>query len=352
MIKDESFNTDRILIIKPSAIGDIANTLPFLEGIRTRFPNATIGWLVNQSYESLLKNHPAIHRLFPFDRNAWKKGIFKGLLSFRNTVRKIRAFRPTLTIDLQGLLRTGIFSRLSGAPVRIGLEDCREGSRLFYTHIVNYSNPGELHAVERYWEAARYLGCEGDVPAGRFPFEGGDLAPFDNSMLPRPWIGCCPGARWKTKQWREEYFASVINRAHSLTGGSVIFFGGPDDQTSASNIANLLPTSIPKMDFTGKTSLSGLVQLISKLDLAFSNDTGPLHIAVAQGIPVISPFLCTRIIWNGPFGQFANALETTVPCKGSYLMTCKQMVCLDDLTPDKFDPILLRVCNPWRKESS
>lgn len=352
MFKDESFNPARILIIKPSAIGDIANTLPFLEGVRSLFPKSSIGWLINLSYESLLKDHPAIDKLFLFDRNAWKKGILKGLRSFQNTIKEIRKFRPTLCIDLQGLLRTGILSRLSGAKVRIGLEDSKEGSRAFYTHLVRYPNPGGMHAVERYWEAAKFLGCEGNIPKGRFPIGPDGFQVPDSAFLPRPWIGCCPGARWKTKQWREDYFGNVLTRANSLTGGSVIFFGGPDDKESAANIAALLPPGVPTRDFTGKTSLSALVALISQLDMAFSNDTGPLHIAVAQGIQVISPFLCTRVLWNGPFGQFENALETSVTCKGSYLMTCRKMVCLDDLTPAKFEPIIQRVCEPWIKELS
>lgn len=349
MVMELNKTPERILVLKPSAIGDIANALPFLEGIRRRFPSSKIGWLINQSYTQLLAKHEAIHELFPFDRNSWKNGIFKGIRSFSSLIGKIRSFRPDISIDLQCLLRTGIISRLSGAPIRIGLEDCREGSRAFYTHIVPYPNPGNMHSVERYWEAAKFLGCEGKAPNGSFPrtYDSSLQSALEN--LPRPWVGCCPGARWRTKQWKLEYFCELLSKAINITKGSVILFGGPDDVESATKIQNALSNNIPLSNLVGKTSLSGLVDLISSLDFTFSNDTGPLHIAVAQGIPVISPFLCTKVAWNGPYGQFDNALETSVPCKASYLMKCDRMICQDDLTPSKFHPIVERICEPWKK---
>lgn len=344
---------ERILIIKPSAIGDIANSLPFLRGIREKFPKSKIGWLVNQSYESLLTNHPDINTVFSFDRGIWKKSLPKSLSSSLQLIQKLRKFKPSISIDLQCLLRTGILSRLSGAPIRIGLEDCREGSRFFYTHMVKYPTKG-MHAVLRYWEAAKFMGCEGKLPNASFLVDEHENKNITTliSHLPRPWIGCCPGARWVTKQWPATYYAKTLQKAQSETMGSVILFGGNDDDKNASEISTLLPKGIPILNLAGKTSLRGLVALISQMDFIFSNDTGPLHIAIAQNRKIIAPFLCTKVDWNGPFGQFQNTISTKVKCAGSYLTKCPKMICLDDLTPEKIYPLVESMVNTWKSNKT
>ncbi len=343
------FDTSRILIIKPSAIGDIANSLPFLRGIKAKYPNAKIGWLVNKSYESILNNHPDLDQVFSFDRSMWKKNWRKSFTSLWKLVQQLRAFKPTLAVDLQCLLRTGILTRLSGAPIRIGLEDCREGSRFFYTHLIKYPEK-DMHAVSRYWEAAKFLGCDFHIPNASFPEDKLESDSIFHliSNFPRPWIGCCPGARWLTKQWPSGYYAKVLTKARSETSGSIILFGGNDDQENASKIINHLPEDTPFINLVGKTSLRGLIAVISKMDFIFSNDTGPLHIAIAQKKTIISPFLCTKVKWNGPFGQFHNAVETSVHCKGSYLKTCPKMICLDELTPEKLYPVVESVIGLWK----
>ena len=347
ILKD--FDPSRILIIKPSAIGDIANSLPFLRGIRATYPQSKISWLVNQSYESILTNHLDINEVFSFDRNIWKKNFGKGLSSSWKLIQRIRALNPTLTIDLQCLLRTGILTRLSGAPIRIGLEDCREGSSYFYTHLVNYPSKG-MHAVERYWEAAKFLGCKGEIPPASFPVDETEKTNVLKliSLMPKPWIGCCPGARWLTKQWPSSYYSKVLQKAQSETSGSIILFGGNDDNKNASEIAALLAPGTPVINLAGKTSLRGLIAVISQMDFVFSNDTGPLHIAVAQEKNIIAPFLCTKVEWNGPYGQFHNTVSTSVQCKGSYLTKCPKMICLDDLVPEKMFPLVESTIQAWK----
>ncbi|NBR05790.1 MAG: glycosyltransferase family 9 protein [Planctomycetes bacterium] len=347
------FDPARILIIKPSAIGDIANSLPFLRGVRKKYPEAKISWLINQSYEAILTNHPDIDEVFSFDRNIWKKNFGKSLSSSWKLVQNIRTFKPTLTIDLQCLLRTGILARLSGAPVRIGLEDCREGSKYFYTHLVRYPFKG-MHAVERYWEAAKFLGCKGEIPPASFPIDEAENTKTLGliSRLPKPWIGCCPGARWLTKQWPASYYARTLQKAQTETSGGIVLFGGNDDSKNASEILSLLPVGTPAINLTGKTSLRGLIAVISIMDFIFSNDTGPLHIAVAQGKKVISPFLCTKVEWNGPYGQFQNTVSTSVPCKGSYLTKCPKMICMDDLVPEKMFPLVESTVQAWRSSKT
>ncbi|MSR30265.1 MAG: glycosyltransferase family 9 protein [Gemmataceae bacterium] len=344
---------DRILIIKPSAIGDIVNSLPFLKGIRHRFPHAKIAWVINKAYQPLLEQHPDIDQLIPFDRGEWHQTKLGGLKTFFFLIGQIRKFKPCLTIDLQGLFRTGLMAGLSGAKFRVGLEDCREGSRYFYSHRVKYLRPGKMHAVERYWEVARFFGCGEIIPDAPMQPADDSLARVRQQLgaFPKPWMGCAPGARWHTKRWPPNYFSSLFTKAMQTHGGTVVFLGGKEDSEIAGEIQKNLPKEAPCADMTGKTSLGDLVAWVSQLDLLVSNDTGPMHIAVCQHIPVISPFLCTRPEWNGPFGQLKNAIQTTVSCRGSYLKTCPKMICLDELVPDRLWPTLENELNQWKSKT-
>ena len=143
----------RILIVKPSSLGDIVHALPTLSALRTRFPKASISWLVKQEWADLL------HRVEHLDR-VWPVG--SGLQGWLAEVRGLRAACFDLVVDLQGLLRSGMIAWLAGSPVRIGFANAREGSPWLYTDRVAVPDP-DMHAVERYLLVAQALGAT--VPA-------------------------------------------------------------------------------------------------------------------------------------------------------------------------------------------
>src|SRR5262245_29478156 len=186
-----AFTPDRIALIKPSALGDIVHSLPVLCALRTRFADAHITWVVNRSYEPLLRGHKALDATLPFDRGATKSAL--RLIRF---ARRLRAGRFDLVIDLQGLLRTGLMAAATGADRRIGLSSSREGASFFYTDVV--PDEWNAHAVDRYWRVATALGA-GDGPM-RFevPLEPDAVAWADRQLarLPRPWFVFAVGARW------------------------------------------------------------------------------------------------------------------------------------------------------------
>src|SRR3954452_3359579 len=116
----------RIVLIKPSALGDIMHSLPVLSALRRHFPHAHLTWLVNRAYEPLLRGHPDLDDTLPFDRGLFRAGWARGWAGTARFLKDLRARRFDLAIDLQGLLRTGLLARASGAPVRIGLTSARE----------------------------------------------------------------------------------------------------------------------------------------------------------------------------------------------------------------------------------
>ncbi len=345
------YPASRICLIKPSALGDVVQALPVLRALRRRYPQAHICWLINRIYEPLLAGHPDLDETLPFDRGATRYGPARALASYVRVLRELRERRFDLVIDLQGLLRSGLFTVATGARRRVGLNCAREGAVWFYTDIVPLARSGAIHAVDRYWRVAEALGA-GDGPIEfPLPIREAERA-WVQAVLgdcPRPWLAFGVGARWQTKRWPPEHFAALGRRAQALVGGTVIFVGGPDE----AELARLTGARLvgPWRNLSGRTTLPQLTALLAQADVMVSNDTGPLHLAAALGRPIVAPYTCTRVALNGPFGQAARAMETCVACAGSYIKKCKRLDCMRELTPERLWPVLERVLLEWPSHS-
>jgi len=193
----------RILIIKPSAIGDVVHALPVLNLLRKRFPTAHISWLVTPTCSGLLEGHPQLDEVILFQRGRFGTSWWnpKVLAEMWRLNRRLRRGQFDLVLDLQGLLRSGYLSWKTGAPVRVGFTDARELSWIFHTHRV----PADLrtqHAVYRYLQMSRAIGC-GDEPVEfHFPTDDADRKAVA-AMLPenKPYAVLLPGSNWPTKRW-------------------------------------------------------------------------------------------------------------------------------------------------------
>jgi lipopolysaccharide heptosyltransferase I len=324
-----SIDPRRIALIKPSALGDVVHTLAVLTGLRERFPTAHITWVINQAYEPLLRRHPDLNATLPFDRGVPAAIAALSALKF---ARLLRRNHFDLVIDLQGLFRTGLMAAATGAARRIGLSTAREGAAHFYTDIV--ADDLTAHAVDRYWRVVEALGGGGQKQF-RVPLDPAAVA-WANSALadfPRPWLIAGVGARWQTKRWPPEHFATLIAAAQREFGGAAVFVGARDDgPISAATIARLTG---PTLDLTGKTTLPQLAAVLAAADVVVANDTGPMHLAAALGRPVVAPYTCTDVARHGPYGGFAGAVATTVACRASYIRRCDHLSCMAELTPDR-----------------
>jgi len=328
----------RVALVKPSALGDIIHALPVLEAVRIACPDARISWIVNRSLEPLVAGHPLLHETIAFDRSMFRGGLWKGIGLAAEFWKSLRQRRFDLTIDLQGLARSGLMTLATAAPVRIGLSTSREGSRRAYTHVVPVDEVGIPHAVDRLWQVAHALGV-GDLPVRfRVPVRAEEVAGANAELegLPRPWVVVSPGARWMTKRWRARHFGEIARRIHAEFGGTILLTGSPDEADLAAEV--LAPLTGPAIDLIGRTPLPRLIALLSRADLTIGNDSGPLHLAAALGRRVVAPYTCTSIERHGPRGERVRALATAVACRASYLRTCPNMVCMDELTPERLWP--------------
>jgi heptosyltransferase I len=331
-----TINPQKILIVKPSSLGDVVHSLPFLNAMKTCFPEAEIHWVIAKGLEGLLDGNPMIKRLWIINKDAWKK-----IANAKNTVTEIKFLfkelkteKFDLVVDLQGLLRSGIITSATRAPVRIGFQEAREGSRFFYTHKVKGGK--DIHAVDRYLKIASFLGC--DVSRVSFSFSLESSSTFNSQLLtlnlPKAYAVLVPGARWKTKKWPPEKFGELASR---LPVQSVVV-GSKADKDSADLIVSL--SKGKAISLAGKTRLKELIAVMRKAKFVISNDSGPMHIAAALGIPVYAIFGPTDPLRTGPYGKGHTNISTAIPCAPCFKKTCEYVKCLEGLSVDKVYEII------------
>jgi lipopolysaccharide heptosyltransferase II len=256
---------------------------------------------------------------------------------------RLRAAGYDLVLDLQGQLRSGLCARATGAPVRIGFgkpvarrweemsrklpdearkhawQGAREGSWLAYTHYIPLPSL-EVHAVDRYLAVGPMLGLDDGAADFSFPIPRAaadriDALLHDHGIANAKLVALAPGTVWETKQWRREGFAAVAR--HFLQKDlAVTLIGSARERALCDEVAALAPGAI---NLAGETTLPELAALIRRSAIAVTNDSGPMHLAVALGRPVVSIFGPTYPVWAGPYRRADVALRADIPCSPCYL---------------------------------
>lgn len=331
---------EKILIIKPSAIGDILHSLPFIDRLKTAYPSLSISWVVNREYCDLLKDNPLIDQLFIFERKKWgkKRNLLKTLPEFMKFINEIKLNRFDIAIDLQGLFRSGLIAYLSDIKDRIGLSSSRELSRLFYNHLVNV-NDKRRHAVDRYLRVSSYLGINGiHTKKVRFPMYWSKDAEsnvdrfFTRNKLAHSdlKIAINPVSRWQSKCWIPDKYAQLADTLIESMGANIIFVGAKSDLGCIKKIIGLMKNT-PVLA-AGETSLQDLAVLLQRMDLMITNDSGPMHMAVAVGVPVVAIFGPTDPELTGPYGDNNIIIKKSVKCKTCFKKNCKLQECMNLIT--------------------
>lgn len=324
----DQYEARRVCLIKPSALGDVVQTLPVLSALRRRYPQAHLSWVVNRTYAPLLGGHPDGVELIPVDRRAKGRSRWRG---FVQLARRLRSGKFDLVCDLQGLLRSGVMAALTGAPRRVGLSSAREGSAWFYTDVVDVPTL-DMPAVDRYWLLVRALGAGESAKEFRLGLTAADQewAAAQLARLGRPVLALHPGARWMTKRWPPAQFAALAARAQRECDAGVVLVGGPEEVPAARQIAAALEG--PVQSLVGQTDLKQLAALLSQADLVVSGDSGPMHLAAAVGTPVVALFTCTSPVRAAPYGGGHTVVATQVDCAASYLKHCDRLDCMRELS--------------------
>ena len=351
----------KILLIKLSAVGDVIHTIPVLNKLRRRYPSAQLDWLVTPAIAELLRHNPAITNVIEFAREDWSRPWTPApFVSYTRLAAKLRANAYDLVVDMHGQFRTAVFALATGAPVRIGFDrprarvwdasprtfsaearkhawqGAREGSWLAYTDHIPVPTL-DLHAVDRYLSVGPILGFEEGPPDFSFPIPPAASANIE-SLLRRhdiagaPLVVMAPGTIWETKHWGTDKFAEVAR--HFLQKGfAVALMGSRRERAICEEVARLAPGSV---DVAGETTLTELAALVRRSAISVTNDSGPMHLAVALGRPVVSVFGPTDPIWIGPYGRADAVLRAGVPCSPCLLRQLSRCrhdhVCMENVS--------------------
>lgn len=306
---------DRILIVLLGAIGDVTLALPLLNRLRRGYPKARIVWAVEPAAAPLLQHHPALNEVLLFDRP-------RGVSAFLHFLRQVRAERAELTLDLQRHLKSGIVSRASGAPVRLGFHrrNAREGNWLFNTHAVD-PMPHLSPKLQQFLRFADWLGIEDAPVSFGLGLTDAEEKRVDEllSGVPSPFVVGFVGASWESKLWFAGPTASVAD-ALAARGVGVVLIGGKADAEFAAAVTSKVRS--PVHNLAGRTTLRDLIGIFRRARAAFGPDTGPMHIAAAVGTRVVSLWGATSPARSAPWGSEDRVILGTAPCSPCYRRRC------------------------------
>ena len=302
----------RILILKPSSLGDVVQALPVLRLIKRHLPSSEIYWWIDSSLSPLLEGDPDLAGVVLFERRRWASPIHWG--EVWRSVRWLRQQDFDWVIDLQCLMRSGVFAWLANGRLSVGLDEPREGARGFYDHIVQRPTP-LTHAVDWYLRVLPVLG----VPVNS-DFQWLPSRPAVAESVRRQWpvekarwIVLQPGARWSNKRWPVESYAELVRLlVPALPEFHFAVLGGAEDRALGEAIARVDPVRC--LDLTGRLSLPEMVEWIRLSKLMVSNDTGPMHVAAALGTPVVALLGPTEPRRTGPYRQLDHVQQLNLPC--------------------------------------
>ena len=315
----------RVLIYKPSAIGDVVHTLPILNLLRRRWPEAKISWLITPACAALIENHPRVDQVFVFNRgrfgHAWRSPTASTAM-FR-FLGGLRRQKFDLVIDFQGLFRSGWMTWATGAPTRVGFADAREGATAFYTHRVSSGGWTHQHAIGRYLHLAAALGCDVEPIEFHFAVDDADRA-YVASLLPgdSPFAVLLPGTNWLSKRWPIERYAAIVSPLRERFGLKTVIAGAPVD----ADLARQIPDA--DANLVGRTHLRQTIALLERAALVIGNDSGPVHIAAALGRPLVALYGPTNPLLTGPYGRDDAVLRQQLVCSPCLSRTCSHQSCL------------------------
>ena len=324
----------KILILKPSSLGDVVQALPVLRLLKRHRPGSEIYWWVDSNLAPLLADDPDLAGVVRFERRRWATPVHWP--EMWRSIRWLRAQSFDWVIDLQCLARSGAFAWLANGKLTIGLDEPREGARGFYDIIVRRPS-FHTHAVDWYLGVLPHLGVPAHWDFAWLPERPEVAATIREKWKTSGsrWLAVQPGARWPNKRWPAENFATLVRQV-SASEPKVRFaiLGDAEDGPLGAQIAGSAPKRC--LDLTGRTSLPEMVEWVRLSELLVTNDTGPMHVAAALGKPVVAIFGPTEPRRTGPYGQRQRVVQLNLPCVPCLKLHCafvKPLECMNAISP-------------------
>ncbi len=266
----------RILLVRPSALGDVARTVPALVSLRRAYPKAVIDWLVNRPFADAIRRHPDLNNIIPFHRDRWTATL--------RLLRRLRANEYDLVVDLQGLARSGLFAVASRAPHRLGYANAREGAAWTYNH--KHRIDRNTHAVDR---MLGLLQAHGLTPVHDLTLHTDGQPP----LVEPPYTALAPTAQWLCKCWPIERYIEIAQRIP----GQIVILSAPHERKQVQPLIDALGDRAA----CPATNVMQLMTLVQHSKLVVCNDSAAAHLAVGFNRPLACVFGPTDPMLVGPY---------------------------------------------------
>ena len=325
----------KILILKPSSLGDVIQALPVLRLIKRHLPASEIFWWIDAGLAPLLEGDPDLTGIVRFERKRWAAP--RHWPEILGSVRWMREQNFDWVIDLQCLARSGAFAWLANGRLLIGLDEVREGARGFYDIAVRRASY-HTHAADWYLAVLPRLGVPVHKNFRWLPERPAIAAAVQSKWHTNGacWIALQPGARWENKRWPAGYFAELIRQlARTFPDARFAILGAAEDRPLGDTIAQAETQRC--LNLCGQTSLPEMIEWLRLCRLMITNDTGPMHVAAALGKPQVALFGPTEPRRTGPYGHLEDVLRIDLPCSPCLKGHCtweKPEECLKAISPE------------------
>ncbi len=332
---------DRILIIRLSHVGDVIHALPLLHALRSAYPEAHISWLAEDTVSPLLFNLDELDEPIVLPRRQLRSSFAGALRSLYRLLSRLRSRRFEAVIDVQSLTKSAIWGWLSGATTRIGFP-APVGRELapWLNNVPVPQTPEIKHVVDLNMSLLGPLGVAPTMV--RF-----DLPVCEHARLKvskwlaeaspdRPPVLISPGAGWETKRWPAERFGALADRIAGDMALPVFIVWGPGEEDLCDRVLQNSQSS--NVSAAPPTDLLEMTELIRMSRLVVTNDTGPLHIAVAVGVPTVSIWGPTDPERNGPYGPGHKVILTGAPCRMCWKTSCpaqNSLICMEQISVEE-----------------
>jgi ADP-heptose:LPS heptosyltransferase len=326
---------ERILLVRLSSLGDVVQCLPALASLRADRPQAEIGWLVEDRCAGVLEGHPHLDRLFTFAR---REGAAGAALRLRG---ELLAWRPDVAVDLQGNLKSGLLTRLSGAPRRIGLPrgEAKESAHVFATETVA-AGPADEHRADRASRLVAALGATTRAPAAPPAVRAGAASAVASAlaaigMTRGSFALLVPGTSGfgAFKRWPPARFGGLAKRLRDERRLPSLVTYGPGQSDLGDAVVAASDGAARLAPETG--DLQELLALLGASALVVGADSGPVVIAAALGVPTVALFGPKDPTIYAPRGPRTEVVWKQVYCSPCKLRRCGDPICMTTMEVDE-----------------
>ncbi|MEE9614155.1 MAG: lipopolysaccharide heptosyltransferase II [Thermodesulfobacteriota bacterium] len=328
----------KVLVRTPNWIGDSIICLPALEALKDLYSEAELTVLSVPRTAAIFEGHPAVSDIIEYDRY----GGHAGIMGKRALARRLRDNQFDLAVLFQNAFDAAFIAWLAGIPRRAGY--ARDMRGLLLTNPVKVTEDiKKKHQVHYYLRVVEALGGKAPAePVPRLYFEAGEqeevvlfFEKYDiakHSVL----VGAAPGASYgPAKMWSADGFAEVVEKLSKEIGAVPLLFGGKDDVEAAAEVSKRI--GMEHINLAGKTHLREFMTIAGRLKIFITNDSGPMHLAAAIGVPTVAVFGSTDPSLTGPLGGRVKVIKNKIDCSPCFERECPygHYDCMKAVTPDE-----------------